>query len=151
EARLGFDPLSLSTKDIETEVARWGAWGPVASMLLMVLHSFMPIPAEIIAVANGMMFGVPGGAAVTWCGAMLGAASAFALARWLGRPFVLRVVPDARRAQIGRGPARADALIVLRLIPVISFNLVNSAAGLAGARWWTFLWTTALGILPLTL
>jgi uncharacterized membrane protein YdjX (TVP38/TMEM64 family) len=35
------------------------------------------------------------------------------------------------------------------LIPVIAFNLINYAAGLARVRWRTFTWTTAVGILPL--
>jgi len=33
---------------------------------------------------------------------------------------------------------------------MISFNLINYVAGLAGVSWWTFTWTTAVGILPLT-
>jgi uncharacterized membrane protein YdjX (TVP38/TMEM64 family) len=36
-------------------------------------------------------------------------------------------------------------------VPAISFNLVNYAAGVLGVDWWTFLWTTAIGILPLTI
>jgi uncharacterized membrane protein YdjX (TVP38/TMEM64 family) len=35
-------------------------------------------------------------------------------------------------------------------VPVISFNLINYAAGLTAISWWTFTWATALGILPLT-
>ena len=37
-----------------------------------------------------------------------------------------------------------------RLIPVISFNLINYAAGLTRISWWTFAWATGVGILPLT-
>ena len=33
---------------------------------------------------------------------------------------------------------------------MIAFNLVNYAAGLTRVTWWTFTWTTALGILPMT-
>jgi uncharacterized membrane protein YdjX (TVP38/TMEM64 family) len=33
---------------------------------------------------------------------------------------------------------------------VISFNLINYAAGLTAISWWTFTWATGLGILPLT-
>jgi uncharacterized membrane protein YdjX (TVP38/TMEM64 family) len=33
---------------------------------------------------------------------------------------------------------------------VIAFNLINYAAGLTKVSWWTFLWTTGVGILPLT-
>ena len=145
------DLFSLSLADVEDFVRAWGVWGVFASLLLMVLHSFVPVPAEIIAVCNGLLFGVLGGTAVTWLGAMLGASAAFALARWLGRPFVCRMVPEARRAELERRAGAADALLVLRLMPIVSFNLVNYAAGLAGVGWWTFLWTTALGILPLTI
>jgi uncharacterized membrane protein YdjX (TVP38/TMEM64 family) len=35
-------------------------------------------------------------------------------------------------------------------VPVISFNLINYAAGLTAISWWTFIWATGLGILPLT-
>jgi uncharacterized membrane protein YdjX (TVP38/TMEM64 family) len=148
---LRVDMLSLSQEDVRNYVDALGPWGPLGSMLLMVLHSFLPIPAEIIAVANGLCFGPLGGVAVTWSGAMLGAVAAFAIARFLGRPAVCRLVPAQRRRPLEQWAAGAGTLLMLRLVPVISFNLVNYAAGLAGTRWWTFLWTTAIGILPLTI
>lgn len=147
----GLEVLSLSQGDVASFVAGLGMWGALGSMLLMVLHSFMPVPAEVIAVANGLCFGPVWGATVTWSGAMIGAVAAFALARRLGRPFLCRIVPTSRRATLEQAVTRAGTLLLLRLIPVVSFNLVNYAAGLAGAGWWTFLWTTALGILPLTI
>ena len=33
---------------------------------------------------------------------------------------------------------------------MISFNLINWAAGLTRMSWWTFTWATGLGILPMT-
>jgi len=98
-----------------------------------------------------MLFGPFWGIVVTWSGAMLGAVSAFALSRRLGRPFIRRFIAAKRRAAIERWTVQPGSLLLLRLVPVVSFNLVNFAAGLAGARWWDFLWTTALGILPLTM
>ncbi len=35
-------------------------------------------------------------------------------------------------------------------MPLISFNVINYAAGLTPISWRTFLWTTGLGILPIT-
>lgn len=142
--------LELTPAQVDAFVAAWGMWSAVGSMALMVLHSFVPVPAEVIAVTNGMLFGPFWGVAVTWAGAMLGAVAAFAASRWLGRPVVCRFVPAEHRAAIERWTVRPGSLLLLRLIPVVSFNLVNFAAGLAGAGWWDFLWTTALGILPLT-
>jgi uncharacterized membrane protein YdjX (TVP38/TMEM64 family) len=133
------------------QIRDWGMWGVAASIGLMVAHSFLPFPAEIIACANGMVYGPVWGAVITWVGAMLGASAAFAIVRWLGRPFVERMVPASRWEQMSlwshdRGAA---VLLVARLIPVIAFNLINYVAALTGISWWSFLWATGLGILPL--
>jgi uncharacterized membrane protein YdjX (TVP38/TMEM64 family) len=115
--------FGLSTDEVVAEIRSWGAWSAVASIVLMILHSFVPFPAEIVAIANGVLFGAFWGSIVTWVGAMLGAALAFALSRWLGRPFVEAMVKA---------------------------SLINYAAGLTKLSWWTFLWATGIGILPLT-
>lgn len=83
---------------------------------------------------------------------MLGAQAAFWTARSFGRSIVERHVHADRRARIDRWIAENGtfALLTTRVIPVVAFNLVNYAAGLARMRWWTFTWTTAIGILPLT-
>jgi len=83
---------------------------------------------------------------------MLGAWLAFGLARWLGRPFVLATVPERHHQAIDRFAARqgGGALLLSRFLPVISFNLINYAAGLTAISWWTFSWATGIGILPLT-
>ncbi|GCB05249.1 hypothetical protein PSUB009319_28800 [Ralstonia sp. SET104] len=119
----------------------------------MVAHSFLPFPAEIVALANGMVYGPLWGAVITWCGAMLGAATAFGLTRRLGYPFVERLLSPDARDQLARWSHLHGATVLLacRLMPAIAFNLINYAAALAGLSWWTFLWTTALGILPLTI
>ena len=83
---------------------------------------------------------------------MLGAAAAFGLARLLGWPFIRRILSAGHRERLAAWSKERGAvgLLISRLIPVIAFNLINYAAGLAGISWWTFLWTTGLGILPLT-
>jgi uncharacterized membrane protein YdjX (TVP38/TMEM64 family) len=134
-------------------IRSWGAWGVLGSIGLMVAHSFLPFPAEIVACANGMIYGPVWGAAITWIGAMLGAASAFGLVRWLGRPVLQRLLTTGQwQSLAGWSRARGGAaLLVSRLIPLIAFNLINYAAALTEISWWTFLWATGLGILPLTI
>lgn len=136
---------------IEEALLAWGAWGVAASIGLMVMHSFVPFPAEALAIANGMVYGPLWGIAITWTGAMLGAFLAFGLARLLGRPFVEVVV--ARRnwhlVDDWTGKRGGRLILIGRLIPVIAFNLINYAAGLSRVSWWTFTWATAIGILPM--
>ena len=145
----GVDLTALTAHDVQEFVAAWQPWSWLGSIALMVLHSFVPLPAEFIAIANGILFGPLWGVAVTWVGAMLGAILAYGLARALGRPFLRWVVPPRQWARLGRLPVTTGPLLAVRLMPVISFNLVNYAAGMLAVPWWTFLWTTGLGILPI--
>ena len=145
--------ISFSAKSIEHQIRGWGPWGIAGSISLMVLHSFVPFPAEFLAIANGMVYGVVWGTAITWSGAMLGAFLAFALARALGRPFVAMVISRRNWHVMDRWTSEQGWQIVFlsRFLPVIAFNLINYMAGLTRISWWTFGWTTGLGILPLTL
>jgi len=138
-------------EELAQSIRASGNWGVAVSIGLMVVHSFIPFPAEVVALANGLIYGTIFGTLITWTGAMLGAQAAFWTARYFGESIVDRYVPAARRARIDRWIARngTAALLTMRLIPVIAFNLINYAAGLARVRWWTFTWTTAVGILPL--
>jgi len=144
--------FDLSPDDTVRQLRAWGRWSAAGSILLMVLHSFLPFPAEVIAFANGAVFGLFWGTVVTWVGAMLGACLAFALARRWGRPLVVRMVAERHHAAVDRWSRLEGGTLLFcaRLIPVISFNLINYAAGLTAISWLTFLWATGLGILPIT-
>ncbi len=110
--------------EIEAVIASLGPWGVAASIGLMVLHSFVPFPAELLALANGMIYGPFWGTVITWTGAMLGAFAAFGLARRFGRPLTERLVSRRHLARLDGWAERGG--------------------------WWTFAWTTGLGILPVT-
>ena len=145
--------FDFSSEEIERVIRSWGVWGVLGSIGLMVLHSVVPFPAEIIAIANGMVYGPFWGVIITWTGAMLGAFLAFGLARTLGRPFVERMVARRDWRSIDDWAAAEGGRIVLlaRFFPVIAFNLINYAAGISRISWWTFAWATGIGILPLTI
>lgn len=137
---------------INTWIVNAGPLGWVLIIILMILHSFVPLPSEFIALAAGMSYGIFLATILVWVGAMLGAIIAFAIARWLGEPFVARILNPSYMEKLDHWKSNQGipTLLVSRLIPIISFNLINYAAGLAGVRWWPFLWTTAIGIIPMT-
>jgi uncharacterized membrane protein YdjX (TVP38/TMEM64 family) len=145
--------MDLSTEAFAQFMRDAGGWGVAGSIGLMVLHSFVPFPAEFVAFANGLVYGPLWGSVITWVGTMLGAFAAFGVARWLGRPFVESVVPERHRARLDRWSARSgwQAVFVSRFLPVISFNLVNYAAGLTTVSLLAFTLATGLGILPVTI
>jgi len=132
-------------------LAQWGFRAAIASVLLMIANTFLPLPGESVGVVNGAIFGFWGGFAVSWFGVMSSAVIAFGIGRALRRRTLMH-----GRAQ--RLLARADALLergwqtvlVVRFIPFLPFTIFNVALGRASVGWGTFLWTTALGVVPVT-
>lgn len=127
-------------------------WLPLLLIGFMILHTLIPIPAEILALAAGMTLGPFWGFVTIWIGAMAGAWLGFFLARALGQPFLSQRGMTARFTRLLQQLQQADValLIAVRLLPIVSFNLVNYALGLSPIGWWRFTWTTAVGIVPVT-
>ncbi|MDJ0951073.1 MAG: TVP38/TMEM64 family protein [Alphaproteobacteria bacterium] len=144
--------FELSAEEAAATMRSWGMWGVAIIIGLMILHAFVPFPAEFCALAAGMVYGTLWGTVYVWIGAMLGALLSFGLARWLGRPFVEAMVARRYRSKLDDWTEQqgASTLLISRFIPVIAFNLINYAAGLTNMSWFTFTWATGVGILPLT-
>lgn len=145
EAILGF----------RTYLRGFGAWAPVVSAALMLLQSVAaPLPAFVITFTNGLLFGWARGALLSWSSAMAGAALCFGIARSLGRPVVERLVGGARPLESSDLFFRRygnRAVLVSRLLPFVSFDVVSYGAGLTPISFWSFLVATGLGQLPATL
>lgn len=132
-------------------IADAGPFGGLIIIALAVLHSVIFFPMELLAIASGLAFGFWLGTFYMWLGSMLAACLCFALSRRLGRPFVIRFMKPAQVAKLDTwvDSAGVTTLLVGRLLPIVSFNLVNYGAGLTKVSWFTYLWTTAVGILPI--
>lgn len=150
-----FSELAINTtvQRAVTLIRSTGTWGVLLSIALMTIHSFLPFPAEVLAIANGVVYGPVWGSAITWTGAMVGAAVAFGAVRLLGRPFVRRMLSpeQQQRLAIWSHNQGGVAILMSRLVPVIAFNFINYAAALTEVSFWTFMWATGIGILPLTI
>ncbi|WP_167684601.1 TVP38/TMEM64 family protein [Parasedimentitalea denitrificans] len=143
---------SLTPDELAQRLRAVGAWAPVAVIVLMVVHSFVPFPAEILAICAGAVFGTVLGSVLIWIGAMLGALAAFGLSRKLGQKVIHGWLSPTQSKRVNDWTQDQGvlALLISRFIPVIAFNLINYAAGLTKVRLWTFVWTTGLGIVPFT-
>lgn len=135
-------------------VDSYGAYAMVVSFLLMVLQSIMaPLPAFLITFANANLFGWWQGAILSWSSAMAGAALCFAIAKILGRDVVEKLTSKAGLNQIDVFFERygKQSILIARLLPFISFDLVSYAAGLTSMRFRPFFIATGLGQLPATI
>lgn len=133
----------------------FGVWAPVVSALLMVLQSIAaPLPAFVITFSNGMLFGWAWGALLSWSSAMAGAALCFWISRAFGRPVVEKLVGGSTALGVSDlffNRYGDRAVLIARLLPFVSFDIVSYGAGLTSMRFWPFFWATGLGQLPATL
>lgn len=84
---------------------------------------------------------------------MLGAALCFFIARLLGRPVIVSVLSESTVNMSDRFFQRygKHAVLIARLVPVISFDAISYGAGLTGMRFLWFAIATGIGQLPATL
>ncbi len=133
----------------------FGVLAPVVSATLMILQSIAaPIPAFVVTFTNGLLFGWFWGALLSWSSAMAGAALCFWIARTLGRPVVERLAGGSAALEVSdlffeRYGDRA--VLIARLLPFVSFDIISYGAGLTSMGFWRFFWATGLGQLPATI
>jgi uncharacterized membrane protein YdjX (TVP38/TMEM64 family) len=135
-------------------VASYGVYAALVSFMLMILQSIAaPLPAFLITFANANLFGWWKGAILSWSSAMAGAAICFYIARILGRDVVEKLNSKTGLQQIDEFFDRHGRLSILiaRLLPFISFDIVSYAAGLTSMSFGSFFLATGVGQLPATI
>jgi uncharacterized membrane protein YdjX (TVP38/TMEM64 family) len=134
-------------------VERLGAWGPLVFVLGYAAAAVAFVPGSLLTLAAGALFGVARGALLVMLGATLGATLAFLVARYAARGAVeRRLAADARFAAVDAAVARRGLWVtfLLRLSPVLPFNLLNYALGVTRVRLVHYVLACA-GMLPGTL
>ena len=124
------------------------------SFFLMIFQSIIsPIPAFLITVANANLFGWWQGAILSWTSSMVGAGICFFIARYLGRDVVERLTSKAGLENFDKFFERHGRLsiVIARLLPFVSFDIVSYAAGLTSISFGSFMIATGIGQLPATI
>jgi uncharacterized membrane protein YdjX (TVP38/TMEM64 family) len=128
-----------------------GAWAPAASIALMTAEALLvPVPVTIIMVANGLVFGLWPGMLVSLAGGLTGGMAAYAIARWLGRGLVERILPAPSLRAADRLMAKygAWAVVLERWIPGVPGDPVSYASGLTRMPVVKFSVLTMIGLVP---
>ncbi len=130
----GFNPQSLLKNALEW-VESLGAIGAIAFMAIYIVATIAFLPAFILTLGAGVLFGVWLGSIYVFIGATFGSIAAFLVGRYLARNWVAKKIAgnDKFRA-IDRAVGKEGLKIVLltRLSPIFPFNLLNYAFGVTG-------------------
>lgn len=135
-------------------VASYGAYAAVISFVLMIFQSVAaPLPAFLLTFANANLFGWWQGALLSWSSAMAGAAVCFSIARILGRDVAEKLTSKAGLEQIDTFFEKygKNTILICRLLPFVSFDIVSYAAGLTSMSFVSFFVATGVGQLPATI
>ena len=132
------------------KLAQLGAWGPVLFVLLYIAAAVTLVPAFFLTVAAGAIFGVWRGSVFVFIGASLGASAVYALASPLARSrWMQRITRDTRVGAVRTAVAGEGArvMFLLRLSPLVPYNILNYALALSGVRYADFV-VALLGMIP---
>lgn len=144
----------LNLESLKKYILSFGIWAPIISFTLMILQSVAaPLPAFLITFANAALFGWIKGAILSWASAMAGATLCFYIARFLGRDTVEKLTSKFAIDSIDKffDKYGKHTVLIARLLPFISFDLVSYAAGLTSMRFSSFFIATGVGQLPATI
>jgi len=148
-----FLPVTDWLKHFQTYVRGLGALGYVVYIVVYAICVVAFIPASILTLGAGAIFGFSGGTIVVVFGATIGATLAFLLARTVMRKRIEEMThSNAKFRALDRAIASEGMKIVflVRLAVVFPFTYINYAFGLTAIPLWRYVLATFLGIIPAT-
>ena len=128
--------------------------GPLGWILYALVYAVccvLFVPASILTLGAGALYGLGTGVAIVLAGATLGATLSFLLAKSVLRKRIEKMTAgNAKFAALDRAIAKEGAKIVflVRLSPVFPFTYINYAFGLTGVRTLPYVLASFVGMIP---
>lgn len=126
---------------------------PAAFVALYALATVAFVPGAWMTLLGGSLFGIARGAAYSFLGAVAGSSLAFFVARRVARQPVARALASRPRIAAVERAVSARGLplvLLLRLSPIVPFNVLNYALGLTTIRYRDFV-AASVGMIPPTI
>ncbi|MCG2769952.1 MAG: VTT domain-containing protein [Anaerolineae bacterium] len=154
------EPIWVIFRDqsrMEVLVQGWGAWGPLAIILLQVLQTIVaPVPGQVIGFVSGYLFGIWWGMLYCMVGMLVGSFLVILLSRRYGRPLVVRLAHPDTLARMyswieryAGSPQRAElVLFLIFLLPFVPDDVACLLAGLTSLSIGRIMLLAAIGRLP---
>ncbi len=126
-----------------------GILAPLIFIIIYCLATVLLLPTMVLTLAGGAIFGPFAGTLLNLVGATLGASSAFIISRYLAfNWFEQRRGVRLNKLIAGVEQRGWQFVALLRLIPIIPFNLVNYGLGITGIGFKLYVLTTFIFLIP---
>ncbi|XP_076949237.1 uncharacterized protein LOC143621809 [Bidens hawaiensis] len=148
-------PVEKTLKDFLLWVeADLGPWGPLALAVAYIPLTILAVPASVLTLGGGYLFGLPMGFLADSIGAVIGATAAFLLGRTIGKTYVISKLgdyPKFRAVALAIQKSGFKIVLLLRLVPLLPFNMLNYLLSVTPISVWEYMMASWLGMMPITL
>jgi uncharacterized membrane protein YdjX (TVP38/TMEM64 family) len=146
-----FLPVQQWLRNFNEWVGQIGVLGIFIFIAVYAVATVLMAPGSILTIGAGFAFGLWKGFLAVSGGATLGASLAFLVARFIARGKVEAIAKrndKFRKIDNAIGQKGAKLVFLLRLSPIIPFNLSNYFYGLTGVRFWPYVLASWIGMMP---
>lgn len=146
-----FLPIQQWLRSFNDWVGQMGLAGIFIFIAVYAAATVLLAPGAILTIGAGFAFGLWKGFLAVSAGATLGAALAFLVGRFIARDKIeamARRSDKFQRIDNAIGKQGAKLVFLLRLSPVIPFNLSNYFYGLTGVKFWPYVLASWIGMMP---
>lgn len=144
---------TFNSENLQSFVDGFGPWSLAVYVAIYLIGSPIPMLSTVFSAAGGLIFGPIAGPFIVILTATISSLIPFMLARSLGREWVEARLQGKRLEDVykqSEGGKGFTFILLMRLVPVIPWEIQNYIAGLTKISVVTFLLATILGILPLS-
>lgn len=142
---------TFNRENVQAFIEGFGAWAPVIYAAVYIASAPIPFMTVVLSPLSGLLFGTLWGSLLVIGVATLSSLIPFTLARRLGRDWVTARLKGKRIEEIynrSEGQGGFVFILLMRLIPLLPWEVQNYVAGLSKVAVPTFLLATVLGIIP---
>ena len=146
-----FLPVQQWLRSFNDWVGQMGVAGIFIFIIVYAVATVLLAPGAILTIGAGFAFGLWKGFLAVSGGATLGASLAFLVARFIARDKIEAIAKGNekfRNIDSAIGKQGAKLIFLLRLSPVIPFNLSNYFYGLTGVKFWPYVLASWIGMMP---
>ncbi len=139
----------INVETLESRIRELGIWAPLLFVAAYCVAAFFFLPATLFTLAAGMLFGPVWGAVYSLCGASLGAALVFVVARYIAAGWISgHAGPRLTRIIDGVAEEGWRFVAVTRLIPIFPYAPLNYFFGVSRVPFLPFLLASIIFMAP---